>query len=219
MDTLIDFIFENLFILIIIGGVVYKYISNQTPSDQHEEKREKENNKPDTSLAPSLEDVFESLGDMFSEERQKEKPEQEVAMASSNNHTNESKQLEEISHASEVNEGFSTEEQRQQQIDRLAEQMKTTTAQMNEQLGENSPISDISKYGLRLHEGESSKNTLKERRKKLKKQLQRNLEKKEWINGIIMAEILGPPRARKPYESVITERVNYKKKKAISKKF
>src|SRR5690625_2236794 len=39
--------------------------------------------------------------------------------------------------------------------------------------------------------------------KRHKKRIRKNLTKKGLINGIIMSEVLGPPRARKPYQNIL----------------
>lgn len=42
--------------------------------------------------------------------------------------------------------------------------------------------------------------------KRMKRQIKSNLSKQGLVNGVIMSEVLGSPRATKPYRSVITER-------------
>src|SRR5699024_1500728 len=221
MNALIEFIFENLLILIIIGGVVYKYISNQTPSEPNEEKRRNEEQKSDASSDPSLEDVFKSLGDIFKETGQKNQTEQESAVSSTKDDSNGAKQLGkmDLDYNKANEERLSLEDQRKEQMEKLAKQLQTTATNVSAQrLDENKDASDITKYGLSLHEAATPDVTLKKQKDKFKRQLQSNLEKKELINGIIMAEVLGPPRSRKPYQSVISERAHYKALKAIRRK-
>ncbi|ASK63154.1 hypothetical protein CFK37_13840 [Virgibacillus phasianinus] len=44
------------------------------------------------------------------------------------------------------------------------------------------------------------------RRSHMRKQITSNLSRQGLVNGVIMYEVLGPPRATKPYKSVIAER-------------
>ncbi|MFZ3578647.1 hypothetical protein [Virgibacillus sp. DJP39] len=41
---------------------------------------------------------------------------------------------------------------------------------------------------------------------RLKKQVSNNLSKQGLVNGVIMSEVLGAPRAKKPYKSIASER-------------
>ncbi|ASN05191.1 hypothetical protein [Virgibacillus necropolis] len=52
--------------------------------------------------------------------------------------------------------------------------------------------------------GKSSSSSNKNNR--MRKQISNNLSKQGLVNGIIMSEVLGPPRAKRPYRSVLTER-------------
>ncbi|WP_077327053.1 hypothetical protein [Virgibacillus siamensis] len=47
---------------------------------------------------------------------------------------------------------------------------------------------------------------LTKEQKEFKKRISNNLNKKGLVNGIIMAEILGKPRAMQPYRSIISKR-------------
>jgi len=92
----------------------------------------------------------------------------------------------------------SIEEQQKAQMDRLA----TKYSSLSE-----SKIGELSNQVF-------SKSQLKEpikdsqvRQERMKKQVVKNLGAKGLVNGIIMSEVLGPPRAKKPYQSVIKDRI------------
>lgn len=90
---------------------------------------------------------------------------------------------------------LSIEEQRDQQMERLREQIKTGGHRLPEQSKTSSPqVVHSHKTSYEFEE--------------FKKDMKRNLTKQGLIDSIIMAEVLGSPRARKPYRSIIYERKN-----------
>ncbi|MFD1038521.1 hypothetical protein ACFQ3N_08965 [Virgibacillus byunsanensis] len=87
--------------------------------------------------------------------------------------------------------------------DQQNEQMKQVADRMGAKKGiEELPHDAIIGNTLR----EPPKEELSHDQLKLRQQIGNNLTKKGLVNGIIMAEVLGPPRAKKPYRSVISER-------------
>ncbi|WP_042223420.1 hypothetical protein [Oceanobacillus manasiensis] len=94
----------------------------------------------------------------------------------------------------------SIDDQHQSQLDQLADRYATA-----KRSAEN--ISNHQHRTSPLKEERGNKEEqLSSSQKKFKKQINRNLTKQGLANGIIMAEILGPPRAKKPYRNVISER-------------
>jgi vacuolar-type H+-ATPase subunit I/STV1 len=91
-------------------------------------------------------------------------------------------------------------EQQQEQLDKLASQFNTKKSEVMSDMQEE--FSDT-KSVLREFNRDLSKE-----QKQIKKGVSESLKGKGLINGIIMAEVLGPPRATKPYRSVISERKN-----------
>ncbi|MEC5422215.1 hypothetical protein QGM71_01745 [Virgibacillus sp. C22-A2] len=91
------------------------------------------------------------------------------------------------------------EEQQREQMERLADQYNSSTEikQGMDKLSSNAITDDNSLEPI---------NELSTKQKKLKRQIGKNLNKNGLVNGIIMAEVLGSPRALKPYRSVITNR-------------
>ncbi|WP_404453054.1 hypothetical protein LG329_02755 [Virgibacillus necropolis] len=90
------------------------------------------------------------------------------------------------------NEGVSTE---QTYSTSMREQLDSTTHRAIEH-GEHDALSN-SNLGT---PSKSSNNN------QMKKQIKGNLSKQGLVSGIIMSEVLGPPRAKKPYRSVLTDR-------------
>ncbi|MBY7143346.1 hypothetical protein KFZ56_09795 [Virgibacillus sp. NKC19-3] len=85
----------------------------------------------------------------------------------------------------------SIEEQQSEQLGRLANQLQTETKDAMEKLPHDAII------GNTLREPNKNSSVEKEA---LKKQIKGNLGKTGLVNGIIMSEVLGSPRARKPYQ-------------------
>ncbi|PAV29026.1 hypothetical protein CIL05_13685 [Virgibacillus profundi] len=92
----------------------------------------------------------------------------------------------------------SIEEQQNAQMEQLANRYKTSANRAMNKLPHDAIIGDT----LR----EPDKGELSQSQESLKRQIGSNLNKKGLVNGIIMSEVLGPPRASKPYRSVIGQR-------------
>ncbi|WP_249871059.1 hypothetical protein [Oceanobacillus saliphilus] len=90
----------------------------------------------------------------------------------------------------------SIEEQQKAQLERLASKYTTITDSIED-------LTSQSSGGSILIE---PKKVSEVRKEYLKKQLVSNFEAKGLVNGIIMSELLGSPRAKKPYKSVIQDR-------------
>ncbi|MFD2630868.1 hypothetical protein [Oceanobacillus kapialis] len=93
----------------------------------------------------------------------------------------------------------SIEEQQQNQLDHLANRYATA-----KRSAEN--ISENLQRSSSLKERSKEDDHLSASQKQFKRKLNRNLTKQGLANGVIMAEILGPPRAKKPYRTVVQER-------------
>lgn len=95
------------------------------------------------------------------------------------------------------NSGGSIERQRLDQRQRSAERMDTETQKEMRKRKHDSIIGGTNKV---------PENNLSAKQKQFKKRIKRNVNREGLVNGIIMAEILGSPRATKPYRSVISQR-------------
>lgn len=101
--------------------------------------------------------------------------------------------------ATEQMDTRSVTEHRDEQMERLMKQFNVEEDQVTEDSIENQAQS-VRSLGKRTQVSE----TLKQ--KDFKKRMKDNTTKKGLLNGVIMAEVLGPPRAQKPYRSVIQDR-------------
>ncbi|MFD1850238.1 hypothetical protein [Oceanobacillus bengalensis] len=100
---------------------------------------------------------------------------------------------------------LSVDEQKKEQLDRLAGQLKTKSIHSFEDISQQR-MKDSSHYAFDNRSIHNPVEQLSRDQVKLKEEISNNLSKKGLIQGIIMAEVLGPPRATKPYRSVIEER-------------
>ncbi|MBP1947577.1 hypothetical protein [Virgibacillus litoralis] len=93
----------------------------------------------------------------------------------------------------------SIEEQQQEQRERLADRMNTDTQKALDERKHDAIITDNS-------DNKESDRELSAEQKRFKRRIKNNLNQKGLVNGVIMAEVLGSPRATKPYQSVVKQR-------------
>ncbi|MFC4558855.1 hypothetical protein ACFO3D_11625 [Virgibacillus kekensis] len=97
----------------------------------------------------------------------------------------------------ETSDTVTISKRQQEQRERLAERVNTATQVEMDNRKHDSSIGEVTKR---------SHTDLSKEQKQFKSQVKRNLSRKGLVNGIVMSEILGPPRAVKPYRSVIEQR-------------
>ncbi|WP_099158546.1 hypothetical protein [Virgibacillus ndiopensis] len=103
-------------------------------------------------------------------------------------------------HSSSTQASINTQtlkEQQEKQMQQLAERMNANRKSSQEDLNHDAIIGNTINKQVRYDTQQKTK---------MKKQVKRNLTGKGLVDGIIMAEVLGPPRAVKPYKSVIENR-------------
>lgn len=182
MDQLIDFVFDNIFfVILVIGGIMglfkgkeeEKEKQEQQTKKSHQTQRERQQQaktSPDRPRTTAVKQTkrYESV------QRQAERPEPNI----------------------------SAEEQwaRQMQrfagtLDRKAENKDGHSGMINKE-----KIADLKR------EEEVQKLVSKYSHQKFKKQFTSSLTSKGLINSVVMAEVLGAPRARNPYQSVTAKR-------------
>jgi len=111
------------------------------------------------------------------------------------------------SHYEPSKEAIEMQEQRDSQMQQLAERMN-----MNKQEKEEEHKANLDAYGNGEHSADVNSDFDEQEKQKeflktnMQKRVRNNLNQKGLVDGIIMSEVLGPPRSRKPYQSVITKR-------------
>ncbi|MGJ9457006.1 hypothetical protein [Oceanobacillus sp. CF4.6] len=165
-----DWIFDNLFIvIIIISGLIGFFRNNNT------EEKKKETKKPvppKSGRIPNAPPV----------RREQPRAERNVYKERTKEPT--------VSTAS-------IEEQQKVQMERLASKYGAISDTIED-------LTAQSSKGSNLNEPTKESTVMKER---MRKQVEGNLGAQGLINGVIMSEVLGAPRAKKPYKTVLQDRI------------
>jgi len=173
MDQVIEFIMNNLFLIVVIVSAIFGFFSNQQKEEEKNQRKQPHRSPARPTQRPVPANRTESKGQPLGR-MNTEKAEIEEAMDSIG-------------------------EQQQRQMEELAQNLNTQAQEaVNEVRNVPGELSDILK--------EAEIKSLEQERTRLKKQVQGQLKGKRLMNGIIMSEVLGPPRAIKPYRSVVEER-------------
>lgn len=173
MEHIIDLIFDNFLIVAVIVGGLLKFLSGD--SKQAEENRKKPHERSKNIPRPT---PTPSGGKYIPPQAKK------VVTKSAPNI-----------------ESMSIEEQQQEQLERLAGQLKSD---LSKTLHDVKSTKDATPLPLQLNK--SVKNNVNRKQKPIKKVLRTKLSRDGLMESIIMAEVLGSPRATKPYQSVVAER-------------
>ncbi|MGP4107230.1 hypothetical protein [Virgibacillus sp. L01] len=96
-------------------------------------------------------------------------------------------------------EKTSIEEQQQEQRERLADRMNTATQKAIEERKHDAIINENDNIN-------QTGNKLSVEQKRFKRRIKNNLNQQGLVNGVIMAEVLGSPRAKEPYQSIVKQR-------------
>lgn len=174
MEALLELIFGNFFIVILIIAGILGFLRDNAAKQKEEDRKRR--TRP-TRRAPQT-----ARGPVSS---------------SGNNRTSGKGTLETVR---ETISSSSIETQQKEQMEKLANRFNTRTNEAVDELQEG-----IAASGSVLRE--TAKDLSKEQ-EQIKRGVSQSLKGKGLINGIIMSEVLGSPRARRPYRSVITERKN-----------
>ncbi|GIP61603.1 hypothetical protein J32TS6_01580 [Virgibacillus pantothenticus] len=94
----------------------------------------------------------------------------------------------------------SASEQKQQQMEQLAEQIGTNLQ---------APLKEFQQQAKSI-QNKRDDETKHLHKQKLKRQVANNLTQEGLVNGIIMAEVLGKPRAKNPYRSILSNQMKRK---------
>ncbi|MFC0299766.1 hypothetical protein ACFFIS_02860 [Virgibacillus soli] len=181
MADLFEFIAQNFVLIIIIVGGILKVLKESSSSKQKEETTGRQQ-RPANPSRPRPVSPVPTQAQRVPTKPVKQEQKQTV-------------------------QTVSIEEQQQQQLERLAGSMRTTVDLPMSEIGDiqdNSLESGIEHSAILLERKHNQANDY--HHEKFKSQMKNQLNRNGLIEGIIMAEILGPPRAQKPYRPVTEER-------------
>ena len=191
MGEILEFLFENIYILIIIISAIIGFFSGDK-----KEQKQKEKPKPVRPVRPKpVLSRTETRNATTSRERTIDRTNKQEVL------TTKLEPKETTTSTTKMSDAIEMEQQAQ--FERLQERLGTV------QSSEVQYDNFITDQDLTTSKALQKSNDYSEEQKVLKNNLRSSLRNKGLINGIIMAEVLGKPRALKPYQSVIVER--YKK--------
>lgn len=195
MGSFFEFIFGNLFLIIIIISGIVGFISNNKEEEKKKERPLRPAGRQSRPATPSPSRSRSTTGerrDLKENDRTKPEPKEQSVMT--------------IDSDSDAIGG-----EQQAQMERLQRKFGGVPTPSDAQ---KEAVDAVRENGIdlefikrqQLEKMENVSKELSEQQKVLKKDIRGSLRKKGLINGIIMAEVLGSPRALKPYKSVTSER-------------
>lgn len=187
MDSFFDLIFSNIVPIIVVLAGILKFMSakkeNESKNDRH--KKHVPTQRP---------------GPGSPAHRRNQHGPATVPKPPSTTPSGTSKTASKPAYEKQTSASASSsfEDQQKKQMERLAGRMNTIEAIKN--------MEDMDNHHQVLQGLEHSNESAIKRKKAFRKQMGRQLTRGGLIEGIIMSEVLGAPRARKPYKSVVARR-------------
>jgi len=187
MDILIDIIFENPFLLfLIIAGLIsafnrYSTTKESTESKGQEPEQRRKQSSPLKDLTRRLEELAESAEEIDPLKPNRAEIEQQ-----------------EVETTSKQEPNYSFEREREAQLQRLQEQYRTVR--------EEDETVNKAETSASIHSTETKAKKPLQPTGTKGIDLQSRLNQEGLIESIVMAEILGPPRARKRYHNRYLDR-------------
>ncbi|MBM7597926.1 hypothetical protein JOC34_000283 [Virgibacillus halotolerans] len=175
-----DWIFDNFFIVIVIIAGIYGFLKDKTEKQKQQQRKSQNNQRPTAtpSGTPRPKQHHQQ------EHKQRQQPQENVR-------TTRSEQQQTVAMKT-------IEEQQKEQMKQFANKYKINAKQAGQEKASHKAF-----IGGRARDPKQDQSHTAVR---FKKQMKNNLGRKGLINSIVMAEVMGPPRAKKPYKSIIHER-------------
>ncbi|MDM8099378.1 MULTISPECIES: hypothetical protein [Oceanobacillus] len=177
-----DWIFENLFLIIIIISGIVAFLGD---SKKKQEEQKKKQSTPPNKQTPSRQRQQRSPQEMRTRQQTQRKREQPRA----------ERQVYREGARPDVSAG-GIEEQQRKQMERMTNRYQTSSQEDVKDAKQNFKDLIVDRKGEADSPGKNE----------MKKRVSGNLDGKGLVNGIIMAEVLGPPRAKQPYRSIVQRR-------------
>lgn len=174
-----DWIFDNMFLVIIIISGIISVLSG---GKKNEEAKKKRQSTPPQNRPQQRQQTAKSTMSHQPSRNKRVQPRAE-------------RQIYREESRPDISAG-SVEEQQKEQMERLRSRYQTASR------GDLEDLAD--KFKDLVVERQNEEESLGKR--EMKKRVSGNLDGKGLVNGIIMAEVLGAPRAKKPYRNAIQAR-------------
>lgn len=194
MEELIELILGNpLLLLLIVGGLISLFRKEGDKNKQENERRQQQSSEQTQPKKPSpFGDFLDRMEDVLSEETEEKQTETKPKSPSKPrpSYSNEPAQ-----------QSMSAHDKRMQQMQQISDEIEAGTY---EGAGNEVPsgafdqshsgITDYSTPRIGLDAAKNHKTD------KLRKQMKKRLHGKSLIDSIVMAEVLGEPRSKQPYQ-------------------
>lgn len=194
MGNLIEIIFDNPFLLFIIIAGIVSFFNRMTSSSSNEEEKSEQEGQGETSGRQTVRDAMRKMQEMA----ESFNPDAETTKPQRRTEERQTRAQQEKALTKDSTPTYSFEEQRQEQYRQLQKQYESR-AQIDDvetRVDIHSPIydrtSDIAQDDIS--------------RSDVSVNLKSRLKKDGLVESIVMAEILGPPRARKRYSNRYSNR-------------
>lgn len=195
MFNFIDFLLDNLFIVIIAITGLFSFFNRMLAKNQRHDAESASEGGRKSTIGETLRRVQETIDETLESMEEKETPPASARRSNRNNRTVQTEKSQPLGRfATSADTTF--EQMRDEQLNRLREQYAPIA------------VSDDADEGIKpLHNG--AKHRREEKTAKntpVEVDLSSRLNKEGLIESVVMAEILGPPRSRKSYRSHFLER-------------
>ncbi len=172
MDALLEAIFGNFMIIIIIIGGIISFLKNKSGNEQQEKRRHEKTQRTRTQVPSGRYDPA------------KQRSEQQMHQQSEDQHHSDTEMI-------------TAEEQRAAQLKNLAGKIESDLSTRLEELPEAGPVKHTEKKPVYAKSAKHRPEA---------KHFRKNLTGKGLVQSVVMAEVLGPPKATRPYRPVTEER-------------
>lgn len=161
-------------LLLIIGGLISLFRRKEGEQSNETSERREQTSQDQQSKRSPFEDFIGKIEEALSDDSQEET-------------------VQPTRQREATEQTVSAHDQRMEQMQQLSEQIES--GEYQERIREKQPASELRRQFA------SSDVHLNRLERKLRSDVKKRLSKKSLIDSIIMAEVLGEPRSRKPYEN------------------
>lgn len=185
MNELIDVFLKNPFFIILIIGGIFSLLKGKGQEEEQEKQKQEQAQQRQTRQRQQTRTVpnrapQQQRSSYQEQAEKKEKP--------------------------KANDNLSADEQWQQQMQQFANRLEDNDYSDNLHSG----LTETSGIADEKRQTEVQDLVSKYNHKKFKKQFKGSLTSKGLVNSVVMAEVLGAPRATNPYQSIIDKRIGKK---------
>lgn len=207
MGNIIDFLLSNPIFLMILIGVILSFGKDDKKKKQRQkQQRERQGRRSqgETAAPKSLgETIRETISSIEDEFKKMADPDSEPGKSKEQYERSKSEQTVNQEVKSQPLGRFAVEEET---VDRIEEQRQKQYEKLAGNIAQAAQFEADEEVKPQLLNKQTETQSAKLKQGSFKKNFKKQLTKEGLVNSIVMAEILGPPRAKRPYENVLTKR-------------